>query len=274
MKRIVFSIALAAIACDETPKPGGQCQMAQEGDLLGCESASAALRCRDLRLEPVGCKGPKGCTPAGDRGANCDRSVAGEGDVCWETADEEIACTSDARTLRCAGGRFAAVRSCRGPKGCNALGADYKGERCDQSVAKAGDPCERSGFWKEACSVDRKTILDCREAPKKGKPDGEFKAASECPVQKGCELHALVGETERHYPLCDFRGSKEGDRCGTGNQNTRICSPDQGAILACDDTSLTFVAEPCPKGTHCEGVSKDPKRVNDTVTCTPTPTPR
>lgn len=274
MKRILFSIALAAIACDETPKSGGKCPMAEDGDLLGCESASVALRCRDLRLEPVGCKGPKGCTPAGDHGANCDRTVAAEGDVCWESADEEIACTPDARTLRCVGGRFAAVRPCRGPKGCNAQGEHYNGERCDQSVAKAGDPCETHGFWEEACSVDRKTILECRDAGKPGKLNGEFRADSECPVKKGCDLYPLAGEKERHYPVCDFRGSKAGDRCGTGNQNTRICSPDQGAVLVCDDTSFTFVAEPCPKGTHCEGASRDPKRVTDVVSCVPTPTLR
>lgn len=63
---------LAANGCAHAPRTGDACQ-AQDAF---CAGPGAAYACRDGRLAPFACLGPKGCTLGAGRAVMCDQSKA------------------------------------------------------------------------------------------------------------------------------------------------------------------------------------------------------
>jgi hypothetical protein len=58
------------------------------------------------------CKGAKGCVPADDRNADCDGTIADEGDPCLD-APNAVGCARDGVTkLACANGKLAKSATC------------------------------------------------------------------------------------------------------------------------------------------------------------------
>lgn len=107
------------------------------------------------------CKGPNGCRATSDRETiSCDTTYADPKDSCEVT---DSACSTDHKAeLRCQGGHYAVISTCKGPDGCT-LTPSKKGSgytlSCDDHVADVGDPCfdgERT-----ACSSDKKAFLAC-----------------------------------------------------------------------------------------------------------------
>jgi hypothetical protein len=182
-----------------------------KGDESTCLDKTTALACRDGKFVKVACRGPLACAKFRDR-ANCDDSVANDGDSCMGDGDEEYACTPDKkRALLCNRGRFERHLECRGKNGCGLLGRTVS---CDTSVAVAGDPCKAPGAV--ACAEDEKHMLVCR--------DGKFALHRFCRGQFGCQLKADT-------PTCDETLSVEGDPCGLAGYV--VCSVDGQSELVC-----------------------------------------
>lgn len=173
---------------------GGRQEIASRcGGPLGCRVEEDRVTC-DASVAAPGdaCEGEvHACTEGGTALLLCDGShfamlhptdgchVEG-GHVRWggayavvgERCGGGVACTSDARLLRCVDGRLAPYVVCGGPSGCTADGPHH---RCDQSLASAGDPCPGEGA---ACSLDRRSMLRCE--------GGVFVESRRC--AGGCEL--------------------------------------------------------------------------------------
>ena len=138
-----------------------------------CTNKTTALSCHGGKLAEVACRGPLGCTTYQEH-ANCDDSVASEGDACMGDGDEEYACSVDKkRALICKDGRFERYLECRGKAGCALLGHQVS---CDTSVAAKSDPCKVQGA--SACSEDQKEMFVCR--------DGRFNHYRYCRGPAGC----------------------------------------------------------------------------------------
>jgi hypothetical protein len=256
-------------ACDDKPAAGGKCSMADHLRVVGCQDAHTALLCRDMRLETLACKGPRGC--AGD----CDRSLAEAGDPCISdpnastgNVDEprtEVACTRQGDTLVCSEGRLIVARHCRGPKGCSV--ADKV--QCDQSVAGENELCDTRARPEQSCSVDRKAILKCtpHAAGREFGLDGKHSKVRDCPTKKGCEHGRLGGSGDAIWPVCDFRDTPAGGACGEGNENLQICSPDGAAILKCDDTRTFVEMRRCEQGSRCAFYEGFENQMTGVVSC-------
>ncbi len=245
----------------DPPRAGDKCQMSEEGSILACGGPDSELLCKGLKLVAIPCRGARGCTGGGP--PQCDATLGKEGESCMASdfsTETERACSADHQTtLVCKMGAhgpgvFVVGRPCRGPRAC---GVETTGVACDQSLGQVGDVCRRIGdnlFG--SCSVDRKLVLSCEDAPDTGlgPRTGKHVKARECPTPKGCDF----GSTDPAYKVarCDLRGSKVGDPCGKGNEGSSVCSPDASAIYACDPKSLAFVSSlTCKKGEKCRELS-------------------
>jgi DNA-directed RNA polymerase subunit RPC12/RpoP len=138
------------------------------------------------------CKGPNACRVT-DRGDSitCDTTLADPGDPCNVT---DSACATDHKAeVRCQGGRFAVLATCKGPDGCT-LTPSSKGKRftlsCDDHIADVGDPCFDS--TRTACSSDGKSLLTCTAQ--------RFVVDRAC--KRGCKLRKIVGTDETELD-CD-----------------------------------------------------------------------
>ncbi len=176
-----------------------------------CLDKNTALACHSGKFAKVACRGPLACTKFRDH-ANCDDSLASDGDACMGEDEDEYACTPDKkRALVCKQGRFARHLECRGKGGCSLLGRTIS---CDTSVAVIHDPCKSPGAV--ACAEDQKHMLICRE--------GEFALHRFCRGQFGCHMK---GDT----PTCDETLAVEGDPCGLAGYV--VCSVDGQSELVC-----------------------------------------
>lgn len=173
----VVPTPLVPIATAGDPCNGRRAACAKDG--------RAELLCgTDGKMTVAGtCKGPNGCRAAIDgKSITCDVTLADRGDPC-SGADDSCSTDHDAE-LRCQGGRFAVIATCKGPDGCTLTPAK-KGEgytlSCDDHVADVGDPCfdtERT-----ACSSDNKALLTCTAQ--------RFVVDHAC--KRGCTVKKLVG---------------------------------------------------------------------------------
>ncbi len=151
------------LACDDSVA------VANDGCVTNGDSAcspdhKAALECQGTNFAVVEtCKGPKGCVLSG-KTIVCDNDVAEAQDPCREEGD--FACASNGKVLLlCKSGSFQPANTCRGPKGCTVREHPTEnkvGFACDDTIAEAGDLCDEDG--ESACSVDRKTLLACKES--------------------------------------------------------------------------------------------------------------
>jgi len=217
----VLSFALV-VACGGK-KEGGKCKAGEST----CMDKQDALVCRNGTFAKVACNGPLGCTKFQEK-ANCDDSIALEGDACMGVTDEEYACSPDKkRALVCRGGVFAKLLECRGAGGCSQLGTQLS---CDTSLAAKGDPCKTQG--QVSCTVDGNEMVICR--------DGKFVLHRYCRGPKHCTL-------DHDQPVCDETISLEGDPCS--HQGRVVCSADGQMELICQGS--TFLKSRSCRKTGC-----------------------
>lgn len=150
-----------------------------EHDFVCSADKKRMLECRQGHWATVqSCLGDRGCS-LDDKRVTCDNSIANADDVCRD--EKDYACTADRTTaLVCQGGKFVVVSRCKGKDGCRLTGNKASGFQidCDDSVANAGDACERENNF--ACGSDQVTILKCV-----GK---KFSAVEKCLPTQRCDV--------------------------------------------------------------------------------------
>ena len=224
--RHVLAVALALLmliailpACGKSV--GSSCKAGESA----CLNPKSALSCVGGKFIEVACKGPLGCTRYQEH-ANCDVSIAAEGDNCLGLNDEEYACSTDKkRALICRNGKMERHLECRGKSGCALLGQQVS---CDTSVAEKNDPCKVQGA--SACTASQKELLVCK--------DGKFVHYRHCRGQAGCY-------TRDEAPACDETMSLEGDECGL--PGFVVCSVDAQSELICQN-GVFMKARTCRNG--------------------------
>jgi hypothetical protein len=224
-----FVLFVGLSACGKSP--GGKCKLGE----ATCADKKTALACHGGKLSEVACNGPQGCAKYGEH-ANCDNSIAMEGDACMGDGEEEYACTPDKRrAVQCKTGKFERYLECRGKGGCT---ISNRVVSCDTSIAGKGDPCKTQD--QVACAEDGKMLLRCRE--------GAFTIYRHCRGQFGCRSAGDI-------PACDETLSLEGDPCGLAGQV--VCSVDGQSELVCQGSSF-IRSRGCKRG--CT-ISKSGNRV-------------
>ena len=218
-------------ACHARPAPGGKCKDAEP---IACVGKDRALVCVSGAWSELPCKGAAGCTVHGDS-AECDDTIAAEGDPCPHDPPVDYACTPDhAEALVCQDGRFVVWRHCRGPALCQVEGG--RNIRCDTTLGEPGDPCGQAGTY--SCSTDRSLMLACDGA--------SFRAASSCRGPAGCGV-----ERESRKVECDDAVAEEGDACDQAKRIT--CSVDGKAELVCADGKFERKRECRRTSCHLDG---------------------
>ncbi|MEO8874355.1 MAG: hypothetical protein ABI461_02110 [Polyangiaceae bacterium] len=197
-------------------------------DVACAADKKAALECHDNKFT-VGstCKGPKGCTIADDK-ISCDNDTADENDPCH--FDDDYACTTDKQlVLRCKDKKMLPYNACRGPNGCviKEEPLEHKIEfDCDDSIAQIGDSCDTD--TEEACSVDKKALLICKDA--------KFAAHKTCGGAQGCVFEA---KQDRYF--CDGASAKTG---------TIVAHPGSAASAATAAASARAGTAPSASAAH------------------------
>lgn len=87
----------------------------------------------------------------------------------------QAACTDGANALTCGSDGKYTPMTCRGAKGCTASGGTIL---CDDSIAQEKDGCDEDG--EVACSVDKKTALECH--------GGKFVLGETCKGPHACTV--------------------------------------------------------------------------------------
>jgi hypothetical protein len=211
---LVVLVAFAALAACNKPKPGDKCEVGQ----AVCIDATNVMACQGGVFVDARCRGAGGCSKLGTR-IRCDDSIADDGEACLELSAENRACSGDKKaSLLCAGGKFKAVQSCRGPNGCQIKGDTVT---CDSKLAEKGDLCTSPGTF--ACTPDLKARLVCGAAQARTAP-GELKFGFDryCRGPTGCHSIDLG---------CDETISDVGDPCGISGMFA--CNSDGSAELQC-----------------------------------------
>jgi hypothetical protein len=171
---LLMTLLAAPLACDKLtgkPKAGDSCSTQDEAD---CKDDKSIVTCDQGKYIEYPCKGPAGCKKEGVL-VKCDESLGADGDACSQ--NDNFACTTDnASQLKCADHKWKVVSPCRGPNKCKAEGLFVK---CDTTIAKAGDTCDKDGD--AACSDDSKTILECK--------GNKFEEKQKCP--SACEVKGI-----------------------------------------------------------------------------------
>lgn len=75
---------------------------------------------------------------------------------------------------------------CRGQGGCRAEGGKVA---CDQTVARLGDPCDKTLNGHMACSEDDKALVTCK--------DEHFVPAEKCKAGTRCAVSGQATRCER-----------------------------------------------------------------------------
>ncbi len=141
-------------------------------------------------------------------------------------SEGEASCDGSDRMLVCVDGTWSAV-ACAGPKGCAATGRFID---CDDSLARAGDPCGADGAESAACSTDGKTLMRC---------DGKtWTAHRPCRGPKSC------ASPSQRYVDCDDSLAQLGDDCDDGQ---RSCSLDGTQLLVCNGGRMAVEASCSPR---------------------------
>jgi hypothetical protein len=176
------SVTGPSVRLDPMATPGEACN----GRAAACgRDGKSELTCRSDQTMAVTdtCKGPNGCraTPDGTT-LSCDTTYADPKDPCTV---KDSSCSTDHRSeLRCQGGRYAVVATCKGPDGCTltpAKGGDEYTLTCDDHIADVGDPCFDA--TRTACSSDKRSLLACTAQ--------RFAVDRAC--KKECRVKKMVG---------------------------------------------------------------------------------
>ena len=227
--RALACLALIAVvvlvACKRKPAPGGDC--AKQRDV--CLDASTALACVGGAWASMPCRGSRGCFAAVDGTNACDHSVAQEGEICPGSTEDEAGCSMNKRAfLRCRGGKFVVVSTCKGERACSTTSTpSARGETrsvtttCDNDLADVGDPCDTPD--NPACTPDRKSYVECDGAA--------FRFQSACRGAGGC---ASDGKTVS----CDTSLAEPGDACDEGSG--AACNTNGTAMLVCRERTIVL----------------------------------
>lgn len=147
------------------PEAGSKCK---SSDGVFCKGKDTLLECIDDKWTEIPCRGEKGCK--GTTVVTCDHTVAKPGDACGK--DENFSCSMDKKAqVKCAKGKWKEIAKCRGPKACE---TKFPFSKCDQTIVKEGDACEKDG--NAACSEDATTIMECK--------GGKYAVGEKCPKGK------------------------------------------------------------------------------------------
>lgn len=162
-------------SCDFSQnQPGDPCSTDDDGAAL-CAGPDRMIACRNGSYQIVPCRGQRGCVNEGGF-ALCDQSVAMLGDGCKD--ENKKACASDGKSvLVCQNGVMNALYACRGERGCSAAGGKLD---CDMSVAREGDPCDKTMEGSISCSEDRSSTMICKG--EKFALDAKCKPKTRCTV--------------------------------------------------------------------------------------------
>jgi len=144
-------------SCDFSKnKPGDACSTDDEGAAL-CAGTDQMIACRAGKYQHVPCRGPKGCANEGGF-ALCDQAIAAVGDACKD--ENKKACAVEGKSvLLCRDHKMDLLLSCRGPRGCSAAGGKLD---CDMSIAKKGDPCDKTQEGSVSCNEEASSTLICK----------------------------------------------------------------------------------------------------------------
>lgn len=167
-------IAPEGIRCDISGnKPGDPCSTEDDG-AAACTDDKTLIVCQGGQYQPAPCRGPAGCK-TNDGRPLCDTTIAAAGDGCKD-ADKPKACSTDGKQyLVCKAGKMTVELECRGPDGCKSEGGKLD---CDLTIAQVGDTCLKEMDGKNACSLDRKSIVVCK--------GGKFEVDEPCKPPEGC----------------------------------------------------------------------------------------
>jgi hypothetical protein len=220
---LAAATALALLLPGCKPKAGDKCESSQDI----CEDPGTALACRAGVLDEAPCRGPAGCTKAGQT-VTCDDSISVENEPCLEKSEksdlDNRACTADKKeSLLCQRGKWKGVERCGGPKGC-AIRGDIL--TCDARGAAQDDPCPGPGTY--SCATDSKSRLACK--------GGKFAFDRYCRGEAGCRDSDVS---------CDQSLSALGDPCGVPGMVA--CSPDGKNEMLCQGGHFA-VQRDCPGG--------------------------
>lgn len=128
-------------------------------------------------------------------------------------------CHPDGRAIvTFCGAQATLVQRCAGPRGCTTTA---QGPTCDESVARAGDPCRAEGGF--ACSDDGGAMLQCAR--------GRQVVASTCKGPRRCAIGERVA--------CDSSTADPSDPCA--DEGRMACSRDGRTLFKC--TRGAFVAD-------------------------------
>jgi hypothetical protein len=207
------------------PAPGSSCDPGE----ARCLDATTEIVCEDGRFVVTPCKGKGGCSTLRERTA-CDISGNEAGDPCSKSDEGVAVCVTPEAMLACRGRKLEQV-ACRGPRGCELVGAQAS---CDQSVAAAGESCTPAAS-SPACALDKASVLSCQ--------DGRMTQLYRCRGEGGCV--SASGKLS-----CDQTIAALGDACDQALSGHIACSEDKKALLVCQ--SGRFIAsEKCKLGTAC-----------------------
>lgn len=229
----VLGRAMSALllACHAAPREGTPCREAKR---TACAAVDRALVCESGSWMAVPCLGPRGCSVR-EEAAECDDTLALEGNPCPEAGRPGYACTPDrGEALVCRAGHFVLWRHCRGAQGC---AIDEEGHlQCDTTLGNPGDPCEKQGTY--ACSADSRAMLRCE--------GHTFVVASSCQGPDGCRF-----DRERRRVDCDDGLAAEGDPCERPHRIA--CAPDRKSELVCDGQKYAKKRDCRRTDCHVEG---------------------
>jgi hypothetical protein len=219
---LIGFFALGLGACK--PGPGSSCDPRE----ARCLDAQRAIVCDDGKFVEVPCRGKAGCSTVLES-TSCDFSGNQPGDTCGSGHEGVAVCAGRDAMLSCHGRKFERV-PCRGPRGCEMLGAQAN---CDQSVAELGEPCKKQNA--KACSADKTQVLSCT--------DGHMTAQYFCRGEGQCSSGGgKLG--------CDQTIAKLGDTCDKSLAGHIACSEDKKSLITCQNERF-IPSEKCKPGMVC-----------------------
>ena len=168
------------VTCDVSANAAGDvCSKDDDGKASCTATAKERVECAEGKYRVLPCRGAGACKHE-DGGVACDTSIAEPGDACDAPPPGRgnHACSVDGKNLlACRNGEFVVEQGCRGPDACAVRGGVPV---CDVSIADPGDACGSAVEGKHACSVDKKSLLVCK--------DGKFVEEQPCNGANGCSL--------------------------------------------------------------------------------------
>ncbi len=216
----VLALTLVTVACK---KRAGQSCKNESHETCVDGDPKKALACIGGAWTEIACKGDKGCKTAGNA-SSCDQSVATVGDAC-SVAENHTCGEGGKLALVCKKGHWERAATCTGKRGCNVRDRDVE---CDNSVARATDPCTVEGDV--ACADSGKATLVCH--------NGTFESRLACRGAQGCTVNSAM------QVVCDDSIANPGDTCEHADHYS--CASDGNAVLKCDGKQFVQ-QQPCKK---------------------------